>query len=131
MADGDLAAMAIIPVGGLVRDGKLARRSRPCLSRNSRVTWTRFAARPRSRTPMTKTSILMCAASILALALAPLPASAGLVRIYITNAAGDSIHVIDPATNKVVQEIKNYVGAHGIDFSPDGSRIYVSNEETS
>src|SRR5580704_2152636 len=66
----------------------------------------------------------------LALALAPLPASASNVRIYITNAAGDSIHVIDPATNKVVQEIKNYVGAHGIDFSPDGSKVYVTNEET-
>jgi len=67
---------------------------------------------------------------VLAVALAPLPASAGTVRIYITNAAGDSIHVIDPATNKVVQETKNYVGAHGIDFSPDGSRVYVTNEET-
>jgi YVTN family beta-propeller protein len=66
----------------------------------------------------------------LALALAPLPASASNVRIYITNAAGDSIHVIDPATNKVVQEIKNFVGAHGIDFSPDGSKVYVTNEET-
>ena len=41
----------------------------------------------------------------LAVALAPLPASAGTVRIYITNSAGDSIHVIDPATNKVVQSI--------------------------
>ena len=61
----------------------------------------------------------------LAVALAPLPASADAVRIYITNSAGDSIHVIDPATNKVVQEIKNYVGAHGIDFAPDGSKVYV------
>ena len=67
---------------------------------------------------------------VLAVALAPLPASASNVRIYITNSAGDSIHVIDPATNKVVQEIKNYVGAHGIDFSPDGSRVYVTNEDT-
>ena len=64
------------------------------------------------------------------LALAPLSASAETVRIYITNAAGDSIHVIDPATNKVVQEIKNYVGAHGVDFAPDGSKVYVTNEET-
>ena len=70
------------------------------------------------------------AVAALALAIAPLPASAGTVRIYITNSAGDSIHVIDPATNKVVQEIKDFVGAHGIDFSPDGSRVYVTNEET-
>lgn len=64
------------------------------------------------------------------LALAPVAASASTVRIYITNSAGDSIHVIDPTTNKVVQEIKDYVGAHGIDFSPDGSKVYVTNEET-
>jgi YVTN family beta-propeller protein len=66
----------------------------------------------------------------LALTLVPLSAQASNVRVYITNAAGDSIHVIDPATNTVVQEIKNYVGAHGVDFSPDGARVYVTNEET-
>ena len=60
-----------------------------------------------------------------------LPASAATVRIYVTNAAGDSIHVIDPVTNKVVQEIKDVVGAHGIAFSPDAARVYVSNEVTS
>ena len=59
------------------------------------------------------------------------PASAATVRIYVTNSAGDSIHVIDPVTNKVVQEIKDVVGAHGIAFSPDAARVYVSNEETS
>jgi YVTN family beta-propeller protein len=62
---------------------------------------------------------------VLAVALAPLPASASTVRIYITNSAGDSIHVIDPTTNKVVQEIKGIEGAHGVNFSPDGSRVYV------
>ena len=67
----------------------------------------------------------------MALTLASLPASAATVRIYVTNAAGDSIHVIDPVTNKVVQEIKDVVGAHGIAFSPDAARVYVSNEETS
>jgi YVTN family beta-propeller protein len=67
---------------------------------------------------------------VLALALAPLTASAETVRIYITNSAGDSIHIIDPATNTVVQEIKNFVGAHGVDFSPDGSKVYVTNEMT-
>jgi YVTN family beta-propeller protein len=30
----------------------------------------------------------------------------------------------------VVQEIKNFVGAHGIDFSPDGSKVFVTNEQT-
>ena len=64
----------------------------------------------------------------LLLVVAPIPAWAGTVRVYITNSAGDSIHVIDPSTNKVVQQIKGIEGAHGIAFSPDGSRVYVSDE---
>jgi len=60
--------------------------------------------------------------------LVPMPTWAGTVRVYVTNSAGDSIHVIDPATNKVVQQIKGIEGAHGIAFSPDGSRVYVSDE---
>src|SRR5947208_6665560 len=52
-------------------------------------------------------------------------------RIYVTNSAGDNIHVIDPATNKVVQVINGIEAAHGIDFSPDGARVYVSNEAES
>jgi YVTN family beta-propeller protein len=76
-------------------------------------------------------SILRLALPLAILALAPLPVSAATVRIYVTNSAGDSIHVIDPVSNKVVQEIKDIVGAHGIAFSPDAARVYVSNEETS
>jgi YVTN family beta-propeller protein len=62
------------------------------------------------------------------LAFAAAPASANMVRIYVTNAAGDSVHVVDPATNKVVQVIKGIESAHGINFSPDGTRVYISNE---
>src|SRR3979409_1776655 len=64
----------------------------------------------------------------LALLCLSLPASAETVRVYVTNSAGDNIHVIDPATNKVVQEIKGIEAAHGIAFAPDGSRVYVSDE---
>ena len=64
----------------------------------------------------------------LLLTLCALPAAAETARIYVTNSAGDSIHVIDPATQKVVQVIEGIEGAHGIDFSPDGRRVYVSNE---
>jgi YVTN family beta-propeller protein len=68
----------------------------------------------------------------LALALAsfsiPSSARAELVRIYVTNSAGDSVHVVDPATNKVVQVFKGPEAMHGIGFAPDGSRVYVSNE---
>jgi YVTN family beta-propeller protein len=65
---------------------------------------------------------------LLLLAFAAAPVAADTVRIYVTNAAGDSVHVVDPATNKVVQVIKGIEAAHGINFSPDGARVYVSNE---
>jgi YVTN family beta-propeller protein len=65
------------------------------------------------------------------LAITILPAAAETVRIYVTNSAGDSVHVVDPATNKVVQEIKGIEAAHGINFSPDGARVYISNEADS
>ena len=35
-----------------------------------------------------------------------LPLAAGTVRIYVTNSAGDNVHVIDPATNQVVHEFR-------------------------
>ena len=62
------------------------------------------------------------------LTFAALPASAETVHVYVTNSAGDSVHVIDTATNKVVQEIKGVESAHGVTFSPDGTRVYISNE---
>ena len=62
------------------------------------------------------------------LALSPSPSWADTVRIYVTNSAGDSVHVIDPATNRVVQVIEGIEAAHGITFAPDGTRFYVSNE---
>jgi YVTN family beta-propeller protein len=64
---------------------------------------------------------------LLALLLA-LPLSASTVRIYVTNSAGNTIDVVDPATNKVVQVIKGIEVPHGVNFSPDGKRVYISNE---
>jgi len=49
-------------------------------------------------------------------------------RIYVTNSAGDTVDVIDAATNKVVQVLRGIELPHGVAFSPDGSRVYVSNE---
>ena len=54
--------------------------------------------------------------------------TAKVVRVLQSNAAGDNIHVIDPATNKVVAMIEDIEVPHGITIAPDGSRIYVSNE---
>ena len=53
------------------------------------------------------------------------------VRIIQTNSAGDNIHVIDPATNKVVGVITGIEVNHGAAIAPDGSRIYVSDEAES
>src|SRR5213082_1384172 len=51
--------------------------------------------------------------------------------IYVTNSAGDTIDVIDPTVNTVVQVIHGIELPHGITFSPDGARVYVSNESES
>ena len=51
--------------------------------------------------------------------------------IYVTNSAGDTIDVIDPTANTVVQVIHGIELPHGITFSPDGARVYVSNESES
>jgi YVTN family beta-propeller protein len=60
--------------------------------------------------------------------LVPATAQQAKLRIIQTNSAGDNIHIIDPATNKVVGEIKGIEASHGIAVAPDGSRIYVSEE---
>jgi YVTN family beta-propeller protein len=59
------------------------------------------------------------------------PGPARSALIFVTNSAGDTIDVIDPITNKVVQVIQGIELPHGIAFSPDGERIYISNESES
>ncbi|HEY7288849.1 MAG TPA: beta-propeller fold lactonase family protein [Vicinamibacterales bacterium] len=56
---------------------------------------------------------------------------ASTVRIVQTNAAGDSVMLIDPATNKVVGEIKDIEVNHGAAVAPDGSRFYITDEAQS
>jgi YVTN family beta-propeller protein len=53
------------------------------------------------------------------------------VRIIQTNSAGDTVHIIDPATNTVVGQITGIEVGHGAAAAPDGSRLYVSNEADS
>lgn len=57
-----------------------------------------------------------------------LPLLATSVRVYQTNSAGDEVHVIDPATNQVVQTIKDIEVPHGVTFAPDGKRAYITCE---
>ena len=67
----------------------------------------------------------------LLLLVVPLAGAVSKVRIVQTNSAGDSVHLIDPATNKVVGEIKDIEVNHGAAAAPDGSRLYISNEAES
>lgn len=60
--------------------------------------------------------------------LAALPLVAGSVRIWQTNSAGDDVDVIDPATNTVVLKVNGIEVPHGVAFSPDGKRAYISCE---
>jgi YVTN family beta-propeller protein len=50
------------------------------------------------------------------------------VRIVQTNSGGDNIHLIDPATNAIVGEIKGIPINHGAAAMPDGSRFFFSSE---
>ena len=78
---------------------------------------------------MTTTAL---AVLFLAMPLASAPGDApSKVRIIQTNSAGDRVSIIDPATNKVVGEITGIEVGHGATSSPDGSRIYISNEADS
>ena len=56
-----------------------------------------------------------------------MPLAAATSRIYVTNNAGTTISVIDPATNKVVETITGIEVPESVHSSPDGSRLYISN----
>jgi YVTN family beta-propeller protein len=66
--------------------------------------------------------------AIFVFSMAALGAAANKARILQTNSAGDNVHVIDPATNKVVGLIQGIEVGHGVAASLDGKQIYVSNE---
>lgn len=82
---------------------------------------------------MTATKSIACLASfgLLVLTVVAGAADARKVRIVQTNSAGDSVSLIDPATNKVVGEIKGIEVNHGAAAAPDGSVLYITNEAES
>jgi YVTN family beta-propeller protein len=57
-----------------------------------------------------------------------LPLAANADRLYQTNSAGDTVDIIDSATNAVVLQVKDIEVPHGVTFSPDGTRAYISCE---
>ena len=69
-------------------------------------------------------------AAAVSLAIAVPSAFAVSSLIYVTNSAGDNVHVIDSATNKVVQVIKGIEASHGVAFSPDGKWLTYTSDES-
>ena len=66
--------------------------------------------------------------TLVALVTLPLAAQNGRPVIVQTNSAGDSVMLIDPATDRIVAEIPEIEVGHGAAAAPDGSRLYVSDE---
>lgn len=50
-------------------------------------------------------------------------------KLYVTNSLGDSIHVIDLRTFKVIGEIKTGAKPHGAAVSADGRRLFTTVED--
>lgn len=79
-----------------------------------------------------KQTVSRSLAGVAAILLCTLPMrAAGRVVIIQTNSAGDNVHVIDAATNKVLGVIDGIEVNHGAAVAPDGTRIYISNESMS
>lgn len=57
-----------------------------------------------------------------------MPLAASTSRIYVLAIDRDTIDVIDPVTNKVIQTIKGIPKPLQAAFSPDGSRAYITSE---
>lgn len=68
---------------------------------------------------------------LVALATLSAAAQAGRPLIVQTNSAGDSVMLIDPASDRIVAEIPDSEVVHGAAAAPDGSRLYLSNESLS
>jgi len=64
--------------------------------------------------------------------LVAMPLAASTTRIWALNIGSDgtnSINIIDPVTNKIVQTIEGIPKPHDVAFSPDKSRAYVTSED--
>ncbi|MGH9386497.1 MAG: YncE family protein, partial [Vicinamibacterales bacterium] len=84
----------------------------------------------RSQNRSRRVAGILAVAGLLALTLTVPLAQSGRVVIVQTNSAGDSVHLIDPATDRIVAEIPDAEVIHGVAVAPDGSRFYLSNEST-
>src|SRR5437867_4485299 len=75
---------------------------------------------------MTRSAVWWAAA--LALATVGQARAASAAKLYVTNSAGDSIHVIDLRTMRVITQINTADRPHGAAVSADGRRLFSSIE---
>src|SRR5258708_5599937 len=66
----------------------------------------------------------------LALALAIPPAATPAQKLYVANSAGTDLHVIDPATNRVINRVEVGPQPHGLVATCDGRQLFLTVENT-
>lgn len=74
---------------------------------------------------MTRLALTLVAVAAFVLPLAAQNRRAVIVQ---TNSAGDNVHLIDAATNKIIGEISGIEVNHGAAGAPDGAHLYITNE---
>jgi YVTN family beta-propeller protein len=70
----------------------------------------------------------VAAMTMLALAYVVAPVATLAQNAYITNAIGNTVSVIDTATNTVTATITVGNSSHGVAVTPDGSKVYVATD---
>src|SRR5262245_1037812 len=76
----------------------------------------------------TKRFVLVAAIALVLAGMSAGQTAKRTVKLYVTNSTGESIHVIDLGTLKVIGEIKTPAHPHGAAVSGDGRRLFCSVE---
>lgn len=58
------------------------------------------------------------------------PLAASTTRIWVLNYTGNTVDIINPATNKVVKTLDTVPRPSGLVISPDGTRAFITSETT-
>ena len=101
------------------------------LTRSFPSRWRRPAGMLRQETPepllMNLLSILPPRPGLPAASMRePLPRQ----KLYVANSAGNDLHVIDTATNKVIKRVEVGPQPHGLVATADGDRLFLTIENT-
>src|SRR3954470_19328763 len=71
----------------------------------------------------------MNALALVLLALAPVAGSPHVVqKLYVANSAGNDLHIIDTATNKVIKRVEVGPQPHGLVATKDGKQLFLTIE---